>query len=213
MTALVAALLLSGCTNPFTPARPEAPTGPGVIEKFGSTEDLLATIASAMSVRGVSGQTAYYDALADSTAPGVYAFYAFHAPGDIDAWHTQTGLNPDPVWSQLQEKPFFGYLGEQAPGLIYAFSWSPDNLSGLDPPPTETLAMVHRRYLLSASSEDGSTERIVAVGYADLYMQKVGARWHLYRWEDRIDPAYGANPADPDAITMGRQRLNSYSHP
>jgi hypothetical protein len=212
--ALSVTTLLSGCTNPFTPATPEPPgAGGGVVEQFNSTENLLATVAAAMSVRGVSGQTAYYNALADSTGPGVFAFYAFHAPGDIDAWHAQTGLTPDPVWAQGQERPFFGYLGELAPGLTYAFTWTPDDLSGLDPTPTETLAMVHRHYYLTASSSDFTSERIVAVGYADLYMQKVGARWFLYRWEDRIDPAYGANPSDPDAISMGRLRLNSYSHP
>ena len=45
--------------------------------------------------------------------------------------------------------------------------------------------------------------------HADLYMQKVNSRWFLVRWEDRISPAEGVNPADPDHRSMGWRRLDS----
>ncbi len=205
--------LATGCTNPFTPATPEKPPpGDIVIPVYSSTDALLSTIASAMSSRGASGRIAYQDALADSTGADTHAFYAFHPPTVVDAWRLETGLTPPDTWTKPLEMKCYDYLGQLDPGFTYIFTWAPDDQSGLDPPPTDTDAMVHRHYSLVAKSADGNTVKSIAIGYADLYMQKVGARWYLYRWEDRIDATYAANnPDDVDAVCMGRRRLNSTS--
>lgn len=205
-------VLATGCTTPFTPARPETPSpGEKVVENFSTADNVLATIESAMRARGASGLAAYTHALADSTGPGVFAFYAFHDTANVRSWHNATGLNPD-VWGKTQEAPaFYSYLGEQQPGLTYDFAFTLDDLSEIPPPDTETLAQRHRHYELSASPADGGDAITIAVGYANLYLQKVGNRWFLYRWEDRLDPIYGVTPTDANAIAMGRLRLNSYS--
>jgi len=215
IAALVAAagltLIAAGCTNPFTPAKPAPPIGGGVIPQFGTPEQLLTTIASAISTRGVSGQNAYAQSLADSTSPTTLAFYAFHAPTVVDAWKQETSLTPPDPWDSRLELLFYSYLAERLPTFTYSFVFLPDNLSSSDPPVDEVngLAMVHRHYYLYATSQ--SIQKIIAVGYADLYMQKVNSRWYLYRWEDRVDPDYGVHPSDPDEVCMGRRRLDSTS--
>jgi hypothetical protein len=202
------ALLLAGCTNPFMPARPEMPTGSGVVEQFATREQLLSTIAAALTVRGASGQNAYKDAIADSTSAATLAFYAFHAPAAADAWHADTGLEPPTPWRRIEELKFYDYMAGLYSGYTYTFAWEKDNSSVIDDE-SEPLALLHRHYTLIASSADNAINKIIAVGYADLYMQKVGARWYLYRWEDRLDPSYGVRPTDPENLSMGARRLES----
>lgn len=205
-------LAVSGCVNPFTPARSEAPRADETItEDFSTAEGLLVTLSESIRVRGTTGRNAYTHALADSGGTGLTAFYAFHDTTDIRIWRNENnGLVPGD-WGKPQETPkFFDYLGEQQPGLAYQCLLEEDNTSESDQD-TPTFSLKHRHYEISASPEDGSGEKtIIAVGYARLYMQKVGARWYLYRWEDRIDRAYGFPPTD--IITMGRLRMNSYSN-
>lgn len=211
IVALLLAAPLGGCTNPFTPAVPEKPSGTAVIENFNTPEALLTTLAAAIAARGVSGRLAYYDALADSTDATRFAFRAFHAPAAVEAWHVDTHLDP-PTWVRRPyEELFYDHLAELYPSFTYNFVWSPDNLSSDPGPEVDGLVTLRRHYTLIATSTDGAIEKIIAIGYADLLMQKAGGRYYLYRWEDRIDPEFGARPTDPDNLSMGARRLESVS--
>ena len=200
-----------GCVNPFQPATPEPPTGSPVIENFTTPDKLLATMADAIMKQGSSGRNAYYDALADSTGPATPAFYAFHYPAVVDAWRITAKRDPPNPWGLRLEKLFYDSLISILPGFNYTFTWVRDEtysqLDQLDE--TAGTALYHRYYELQASSSDGGINKLIAVGYADLYMQKVNSRWFLVRWEDRVSPAYGVNPADSDNRSMGWRRLDS----
>ena len=209
---LLAALVLgaAGCVNPFQPATAELPTGPGVVQNFSTPDKLLQTLSDAITIKGPSGRSAYYAALADSTGPSTPAFYAFHYPSVVDAWRLSTLRDPPSPWDLRLEKLFYDYLIERFPGLIYTFTWSHDNSSPTDEfDDAAGTALYHRRYEVQASTPDGLTSKWVALGYADLYFQKLNGRWYLYRWEDRLNPADGVDPADPEHPTMGWRRLDS----
>jgi hypothetical protein len=212
---LVAALLgltlvVAGCENPFTPSKPQLPNDSSSLRvDYSRPDSTLATIARAFSARGTDGQQAYFDAIADSTSPATFEFYAFAAPTVVDAWEAENPSLTPPTWAHALEQHFYGYMT----GLdtrAYVFTWDQDLLSSSDPPEDDVngLALKHRHYALSAHATPLDT---IAVGYADLYFQKINGNWLLYRWEDRIDPAYGLHPANPDNITMGRRRLDSQS--
>jgi hypothetical protein len=210
--AALAMGLVAGCTNPFTPSTPEKPTGSAIVPVLTSPENTLATLGAALS-DFASGQNAYTQAIAESTTAGVFAFYAFHFPTVVDAWHSETSLQPPNPWDRTLELKFYTYLGEVYPEYTYTWTWGPDNLSP-DPPPVDDvngLALLRRHYTLYATSADGNIQHLIAVGYADLYLQRVNGQWRLYRWEDRLDPDYGLHPRDPDNICMGRRRLDSTS--
>jgi hypothetical protein len=63
---------------------------------------------------------------------------------------------------------------------------------------------VHIKYTLYA--EPASTDPvIIAIGFADLLIQKVGSRWSIFEWHDRFDPDSGVNPsADQRSFTYYR---------
>lgn len=55
---------------------------------------------------------------------------------------------------------------------------------------------------------DGRISKEIAIGYADLTLRKHNGRWWLARWDDRVDPLIGVNPANTDNRTMGARRLD-----
>lgn len=201
------AVPLAGC-NLFKPASPE----PG-----GSTTTLLADYTSPDSCLrymqiGIErkdnvGQTAYIGALADTTQDGV----GFHAFFDLAVWNTYkaTGGNPPADWDlQHEREQFF-------PAFIVLFSdsyemnWLPDIGHPVDDR-GEDSQILHRRYMVRVLHP--STVDTIAVGYADLYFAKISAsRWALTRWEDRVDPTVGVQPADPLQQTFGSRRLRASS--
>ena len=204
VTTLALAASASGCLNPFQPATPEKPTGTPVVENFSTPDKLLATMAAAVMNKGPSGRNAYYDALADSTSPSTPAFYAFHFPAVMDAW-----INPPNPWDRRLEKLFYDYLITVYSNFTYTYAWAPDNTSPADElDESAGTALYHRYYELQATSADGLTTKIIAVGYADLTLQKLNSRWYLVHWNDRISRE-GANLADPEHRSMGWRRLDS----
>ena len=210
LAPLVLALsLLAGCANPFTPATPEVPNANGVVEDFSTPDRLLNTMALGIMNRGVSGRAAYLDALADSTNTTTPAFYAFHYPAVTDAWAVSAGHQP-PEWTLDFEKRFYDYLIAVFPNFSYTFVWGPDGTSPSDQIDLSAgTALLHRYYVLQGLSTDQKIDKIISVGYADLYLQKLNGRWLLYRWEDRVDPSVGINPVDTDSRSMGWRRLDS----
>jgi hypothetical protein len=121
-------------------------------------------------------------------------------------------VEPPAAWTRALEQRFFGYMSSYDT-RDYVFTWGEDRLSSSDPPedsPVAGQALKHRHYALAARSSSNPPDTL-AVGYADLYFQKVNGNWRLFRWEDRIDPSYGLHPAKPNCITIGRRRLDSQS--
>jgi len=208
-TLLAAGLTLSGCVNPFAPAKPEPPNGGGVVEDFSTPKKLLQTIADALADKGPSGATAYADAMGDSTGPGTRAFYAFHDPRVVDAWRANAQRDPPDPWDLRLERIFYNYLIGFFPSLDFSFQWATDPNSPLDDVQTDS-AVLHRRYVLQGSGAGGAIQTIIAIGYADLYLQKRDSRWFLYRWQDRLDESVGVNPTEDYNRTMGWWRLNSH---
>jgi hypothetical protein len=208
LALILIATLAGGCVNPFLPATPEAPTGKGVVANYSTVEKLLQTMADAIADKSASGRSAYNGALADSVTLGTRAFYATPYPAVRDLY-----ANPTDPWGIDFEKRFYDYLIGVVQTFTYSFKWSPDNSRPIDfTDEVAGLAIYHRKYELLASSPDGLDLKTVAVGYADLYLQRLNSRWYLYRWEDRIDPGVGVLPADASSWSMGWRRLDSTSH-
>jgi hypothetical protein len=192
-------LPLLGCTNPFTPANPEPPSGDAVAEEFGSIEDLLHTMEAAIQARSTEGANAYIHALAESTVAGQRAFRAFHDPGAKAAWLSGAGGQPAPEpWLLLNERGLYSELSRIRPNDAYIFQFSPDDGPdghGNDEEIATDVWSVHRHYELFATP--ANTDPVtIAAGFADMLIQKDGARWSIFEWHDRVDPKYGVNPPD-----------------
>lgn len=204
---LAAALLAAGCTNPFSPADPEAPTAGGVVSNFSSPDKVLDTIAEAISAEA-GGAVAYGDALADSTTGSTpFGFYAVPDPLALTTWRQSSGRDPYDVGDVRHEKLFFADLLTVLDSFDYTFVFAEDtNSPNDDIDLSNGTALLHRYYILQATK--GSIEEIIAVGYADLYLRKYNGRWWLVRWDDRIDPTIGVNPVNLYNRSMGWRRLD-----
>ncbi|MBI5170893.1 MAG: hypothetical protein HZA61_15495 [Candidatus Eisenbacteria bacterium] len=208
--AILVAAVLGGCVNPFEPADPVPPNVGGVIPNFSTPEKLLDTIAEAISAEG-GGELAYSDALADSASNATpFGFYATPDPVALAAWRQASpGRDPYDPGDVRHERLFYPELMTVLDQFDYVFQWSTDPNSELDDiNNTAGTALLHRYYVLQATSSDGRIEKIIAVGYADLFLRKYGGRWYLARWDDRIDPTYGVNPTDLYNRSMGWRRLD-----
>jgi len=200
----LALVLFTGCTNPFQPSTPPAPSQGALVEDFRTPEGLLSTIAAAVAAKGAEGAQAYGDAFSDSTSTDTRAYYAFPDPGVEQQW----AAVPHPtVWGKDLEKRFYYYLIAVHATFTYSMAFAPDYSR------TEVInadsAILHRYYAIQASTP-GIT-RTIAVGYADLYLVKNNGRWSVYLWQDRIDPNVGLTPPtdNPEAYSMGWRRYDS----
>lgn len=211
-TASLALLLLSsaGCVNPFSPAKPPKPDPNAFVEDFRTPSNLLHTIEQAISARSPAGSAGYIDAMADSTTADTRAFYAFHDPAVQRDWANTTHHDPPDPWDLNLERRFYNYLitlPEVPADYDYVFVFGEDNTSPADQiDDAGGSALLHRSYALIAANSKGDS-RNIAIGYVDLYLAKYNARWYVYRWQDRLDPAVGVS--DPDNRTMGWRRLDS----
>ena len=187
-------LPLLGCTNPFKPADPEPPSGDAVVEDFGSIDDMLNTIATAIQTRSTNGANAYIHAFAESTTAGQRAFRAYHDPGAKQAWLTGSGgqTAPEP-WLLPNERGLHSELSRIRPNDAYFFQWLPDPDSPGDDEIATDVFLVHRKYRLFATPVN-TDPVIIAAGFADLLIQKDGARYSIFEWRDRVDPEFGVNP-------------------
>jgi len=205
---LAATLLLPiGCVNPFEPADPEPPSGAGVPENFETPEDLLLTVELALSDKSPNGADAFLHAMAESTAVGDRAFRAFYDPGVKSLWlSVPTRIAPEP-WDITLERGLHSYLTTVRLQAEYTFQFTADNVSQIDVIAPDT-ALVHRKYTLYASVSGGEDE-VIAVGFCDLSLEFENNRWFIFRWNDRVDPSIGVNPADTDQRTFSWRRLES----
>ncbi len=210
------ASLTASCTNPFRPADPPPPSGNAVVENFATPAAVLETIADAIRNKGPSGQTAYANAFAESTATRLTsrAFYAFHFPAVVANWRTISQREPPSPWDLTLERNFYNYLVGVYETFDYTFVWERDSGSPNDEiDDASGTALLHRKYTLVASSESTLEVKVIAIGFVDLFLYKDSGRWAIYRWQDRIDPQVGVTPVDPDELSMGARRLNSQSAP
>lgn len=202
--ALVAAGgLLAGCEL-FKPAIPEAPVTGGIQLNYSTMDAVLETLAKGVEAKTQGGgQAAYGGAFADSTVDGV-PYYATFVP-EVKRRYEASGRTA-PTWNYRLEYDFFADLA----GLrqeSYGMLWIHDDTMFNDDRGTET-ATLYRRYQIIARAPDGSTLGYVALGLADIHLQKTPrGRWAIVRWIDRVDlvtPTFGA---DPYNLTMSARRL------
>ena len=207
--ALVLLLLLLGaCTNPFKPADPEPPDSSAVPEDFSSPEAVLLTTSLALSSRSTNGATAYLRAFAESTVTGDRAYRGFYDGAVKSTWQAATSMTAPEPWDLQLETSVHSTISTIRPNDGYIWQWLPDPESTIDDDPALSDTVVyHRKYTLYAAKADGSSE-IIAIGFADLAMQKKEGRWSIYRWVDRVDPSVGVNPTS-DQRTMSWWRLDS----
>ena len=212
-TALLLAPLAmaAGCVNPFKPADPQLPSGDIVPENFGTPEEVLETMRVGIVSRSVNGGDAYLHAFAESTALGDRAFRAFYDPAVKATWQSVNQLTAPEPWDLALERNLPQKLDDIRPtSPEYIFQWAQDPDFPLDPPITGDTAQIHRKYTLFARISGGEDIEIIGIGFADLSLQKErSGRWSIFRWQDRVDPAVGVNPAETDQRTFSWWRLES----
>lgn len=197
------ALLVAGC-GLFEPTSPEVgSTGEVLLANYSDPESCLAYMALGVERKDNVGLTAYIGALADSASDGV----GFHAFFDAAVWNAYTGIKPDDWTLSYEETQFYpAFIALRSDS--YDMRWLPDEQHPLDETIDSDHVILHRKYEVYALSTNESL--LIAVGFADLYFTRVSAsRWVLTRWQDRVDPDIGVNPADEMWRTFGYWRLNA----
>ncbi len=201
--------VFSGGCNLFRPAVPEPPTLPPIIPNYRSPEKTLATMAVALAAKA-QGSQVWLGAFGDSAAAGVPGFHQFFDPADVAVYQGSCQCTAPSDWNLGQEQSFYLALLNVRPSDSYAARF--DSVAAQpDPPPNDdTHVLLHRYYHVIATSPDGNSSLVIAIGYADLYFTKdSGERWLITRWDDHVDPAVTANPVDPYQLSLGRRRLES----
>ena len=209
LALLVLMLALAGCTNPFKPADPEPPSGDAIVEDFSSIDAMLNTMGSAIQTRTTNGANAYIHTFAESLVAGDRAFRAFHDQAVKAAWLQGAGGQPAPEpWTLPLERGLHSELSRIRPNDPgYVFSWIRDANSPGDDEIATDVWSVHIKYTLFATPAT-TDPVIIADGYADLLIQKVGSKWSIFEWHDRVDPDFGVNPPG-DQRTFTYYRLES----
>src|SRR5262245_25542694 len=192
---LVLSLLLASCTNPFTPAIPEPPSGSQIDEKFGTIDDLFDTMALGLSTKSQNGADAYIHAFAESTTTSQRAFRAFHDQDVKTVWLSGSkGQAATEPWLLDNERKLHSSLSGIRQNSEYLFKFDrDDDHFPKDEEISQDLWAVHRKYLLQAVANSGDAETI-AVGSADMLLVKDGTRFFILEWRDRVDPDIGVNP-------------------
>ncbi len=201
--------VFSGCRGLFTPAIPEPPSGRPIVVDYRSPDATLRTMAQGIQAKG-QGASAWLGAFADSSRPeDGPGYHQFFDPNDLAFFQSACGCEAPTSWRNSQEQAFFLEFIGVRPSDDYAILFEEIEQEP-DPPAEDALAVLHRRYRVLATSPDGNSTRIIAIGLVSLTVSKIAAdRWLITRWQDRVDPAVGVNPTDPDQLSLGRRRLES----
>jgi hypothetical protein len=195
--------LLAGCEL-FKPAIPEPPVTSGINTNYTTPEAVLETVADAVEAKStLAGQTAYAGAFADSTVDGI-PYYATFVP-EVKRRYESSGRTA-PTWNYGEENRFY-------PVLItlrsepYLMTFTRDETMLNDDRGTDA-ATLYRRYQVYASGQDGSTLGYVALGLAELHLQRTPrGRWAIVRWVDQVDLTSDTFGADPYSLTLSARRL------
>lgn len=194
--------VFSGCHGLFTPVTPERPITAPIILNYRSPELTLQTMIQGIQAKD-QGAVAWVGALADSSSPeDGPGFHLIFDPDDVRVCDC-----PAPtIWRASDEQQFYLEFMRLSVSADYVAVFDSVDATP-DPQPTDTEALLYRRYRVLASEQDGNTS-IIAVGFADLTFTKISAdRWLITRWVDHVDPDVGVNPIDPEQLTLGRRRL------
>jgi hypothetical protein len=197
------AVLVAGC-DLFKPASPEVGGGGfTLLPSYATPESCLRYMQIGIERKDNVGQVAYLGALADTTTDGL-GFHAFFDPAVLNAY---TGIPPTD-WDLRHEAQFLSVFIRSF-GDPYEMRWLSDEVHPHDDDFGDHM-ILHRRYEVRALRQSTADTLLIAVGYADLYFARISAaRWALYLWQDRVDPAVGAQPAVDDQRTFGYRRLNA----
>ncbi len=197
------AVVASGCGY-FRPADPEPPSGDTLIPNYETPEDVLETLAQAISYKA-SGVTAYIGGFADTLSDD-RGYHGFFDPTTLQ-WANQTGVTIPADWNRIREEEFFsGFvtLSEVPANSVFSMEWDPDPTQGEDETGTDR-QVLHRQYQAFATLTSGD-EIPIAKGFATLEFIRMSAtRWVIVRWQDREDPT--AIVAEGE-ICIGRRRLD-----
>jgi len=199
------AVLVAGCEL-FKPASPEVGGGGStLLPRYDTPDSCLRYMQIGIEQKNDLGKSAYLGALADTTTDGL----GFHAFFDPAVWNAYVGIRPAD-WNLDYEAQFLPLFYNVKLDL-YEMKWLPDEVYPYDYLSPEGDRMIlRRRYEVRALQHSPVDTLLITVGYADLYFARISAsRWALYRWQDRVDPAVGAQPADGDHRTFGYRRLNA----
>ena len=200
--ALAVLLLAPGC-GLFKPASPEIGGGKALIGDYTSPDACLSTMKLGIENKG-KGLQVYIGALADSSIDKV-GFHAWFDPAD---WNSAQNSNPPADWDLGYERDFFNNFAIKR-SYSYLMVWAPDSFH-FDNNTGDDQQLLHRHYeVFSLEPTQGGVDSVLfAVGYADLFFVRLSAaRWVIRRWDDRIDPVIGANPANELWRTIGYRRL------
>lgn len=197
-----------GCENPFKPATPETPINGGdvVDEDFTTPEGLLSTVEAAIEARGQAGADTYLRAFAESTAVSTPAFRALYDAAVKQLWESGTHQTAPEPWGITLERNLHSKLSSIRPTADYTFTFEQDPDSPLTEKPTPDVQIWHQLYTLTAV-ENGTSE-IIATGVAHLTLVNQQSRWFILRWDDRVNPKFGAVPPQRQ-YTFSRLRLDS----
>jgi hypothetical protein len=202
-------VLLAGC-NLFKPASPEiGGSGATLLTDYSLPDSCLRYMQVGIERKDNAGQVAYIGALADSTRDGV----GFHAFFDLAVWNAYKGAGGTPPadWDLQHESDQFFPTFIRLYSDPYEMKWLPDEFNPHDVDNGDS-RILHRRYEVRAVRQSTADTLLIAVGYADLYFSRISAsRWALTRWEDRVAPDVGVQPADPVQQTIGSRRLRASS--
>lgn len=193
--------VFSGCNGLFTPATAERPSTPPIIPNYRRPDLTLQTMIEAIQAKD-QGADAWVGAFADSSSPADGpGFHLIFDPNDVLVCDC-----PEPtVWRATDERQFYLEFVRLRPSAVYSATFVL-NQDFPDPATFEAQVVFTRDYTVFATEEDGNSS-IIAVGRADLTFTQVSTdRWLLTRWVDHVSE-FGANPLDPDLLSLGRRRL------
>ena len=198
-----------GACKLFRPASPEqGGAGVLVLTNYSDPESTLVTLARGMAGK-TNGLAAYSGGIAHLARDG-QAFIATFDPAVLARYNSLPGANlPTGPWDEVYEDTFFFNFIQYKKSAEYSLVWGPDQFNPIDPPRGADAALLHRSYKVTARLSAGSN-LIIAVGYADLsFVLTPASRWVIVGWQDRVDAVYGgANPGNPDEVSLGWRRLN-----
>ncbi len=195
---------VGGCRM-FRPAAPEPPTGSAIQTDYRTPDLTLETMALGLADKGrTNGLAAYIGGLADTASDG-RGFHAFFDAAVAQSFK-DLGRQVPTDWNLSLEQRYYTNFASSRPEP-FQMQWIVDET--LPDVVEADAATLHRQYRVFVELPDGNTA-LIAIGFCDLdFIRSPQSRWVIVRWQDKVDPAVGANPSDTDLRTLGWRRLEN----
>lgn len=194
-----------GCDT-FRPRRPEAPAGPPLHVAYNSPDSTLDTMRRGIENRTDAGILAYVGALADSGTEG-RAFLAFMDPAAALRWEQGSQKPPPDAWDRSREQSFVSRFLSTVITRECQMVWEKDTRY---PDVIGSGEVVYYRHYLVLLTGEATPSDTVAIGYAALTLDQLGANWKLTRWQDQVDPEIGVDPRNSQWLSFTVRRLDTY---